>query len=144
MIGEAVGELNWIAVGASTLAAFGIGLVWFAPAALGGVWARQVERYTGIHAVETAAGASRPSRLAPWLAAIALNATGLALVIQLAAADSPGDGMFLGLATGIGLGVSLASWPAIFARMPIGWWMLNVGAFLVMQLAMGAILGAWR
>jgi hypothetical protein len=144
MIGEALGQLNWMAVGVSTLAAFGIGLVWFAPTTLGRIWARQVERYAGIPATETATAASRPSRLALWFGAMALNAAGLALAIQLAAADSLADGVFLSLAFGIGLGATLSSWPAIFARMPLGWWLLNVGAFLAMQVAMGAILGAWR
>lgn len=144
MIGEAVGQLNWIAVVAATAAAFGVGLAWFAPVTLGGVWARQVERYTGIPAGDTTARAERPSLLAAWLAAIALNAIGLALVIRLAAADTPVDGMLVGLAAGIGLGVTVAAWPAFFARMPIPWVTLNVGAFLVMQVAMGAILGAWR
>jgi hypothetical protein len=49
----------------------------------------------------------------------------------------------LGLVLGLGLGATLASWPPIFARMPWQWWLVNSGAFVLMQVAMGTILGAW-
>ena len=68
----------------------------------------------------------------------------LALAIELGGADSVWDGALTGLVLGIGLGATLNTWPVILARMPRTWWMLNNGAFLAMQLAMGAILGAWR
>jgi len=43
---EFLDDINWAAVGASFLAAFAIGLVWFSPRALGAFWARQVSRYS--------------------------------------------------------------------------------------------------
>ena len=82
--------------------------------------------------------------LGAWLTSIAINAIVLALAIELGGADSVWDGALLGLVLGIGLGATLNTWPVIFARMPRTWWMLNNGAFLAMQLAMGAILGAWQ
>lgn len=55
-------------------------------------------------------------------------------------ADSAGEGVVLGL----GFGATLSRWPPIFARLPWQWWLVNNGAFLLMQDAIGAILGAWR
>lgn len=45
MILDYLNDVNWPAVGTALVAAFAIGLVWFAPSALGGFRARQVSRY---------------------------------------------------------------------------------------------------
>jgi hypothetical protein len=137
-------DVNWPAVAVSLVAAFAIGLVWFAPPALGRFWARHVSRYAGIPEGEITSGASQTASLAKWLVAIAINAVVVALAVEAVDADSAGDGVVLALILGIGLGATVSSWPAIFARMPWEWWLVNNGAFLLMQVAMGAILGAWR
>jgi hypothetical protein len=67
----------------------------------------------------------------------------LALAAEGVGADSAGDGIVLGVVLGIGFGATVNSWPPIFARMPWEWWLVNSGAFVLMQVAMGAILGAW-
>ena len=144
MILDALANLNWIAVAVSAFVALGIGVAWFAPRAMGTIWAHHVTRYTGIPAAEIAAAASQPPALGAWLAAIAINAVVLALALQLAGAASAWEGAVIALILGVGLGATLNTWPLIFARMPRAWWLLNTAAFLVMQLAMGAILGAWR
>jgi len=144
MIPDALANLNWIAVAASALLGFGIGLAWFAPRSLGTIWAGHVSRYTGIPPVEIADAASRLPALGAWLTTIAINAVVVALVIELVGAKSALDGALIGLAIGVGLGATLSTWPLIFARMPRTWWVLNTGAFLVMQVAMGAILGVWH
>jgi hypothetical protein len=141
---EFLNDVNWAAVGASLVAAFAIGLVWFAPSALGRFWARQVSRYAGIPEGDITSGASQATPLAKWLLGIAITAVVMALTVEAVGADSAGDGVVLGLVLGIGFGATLSSWPPIFARMPWQWWLVNSGAFLLMQVAMGAILGAWR
>jgi hypothetical protein len=73
----------------------------------------------------------------------AVNAVALALAAEGVGADSAGDGIVLGVVLGIGFGATVNSWPPIFARMPWEWWLVNSGAFVLMQVAMGAILGAW-
>ena len=45
MILDFLNDVNWTAAGASLIAAFAIGLVWFSPSALGNFWAQQVSRY---------------------------------------------------------------------------------------------------
>ncbi len=144
MILDFLDDINWAAVGTSLVAAFAIGLVWFSPRALGGFWARQVSRYTGIPEGEITSGASQPSPLAKWLVGIAITAVAMALAVEAVDADSVGDGIVLGLVLGVGLGATFSSWPPIFARMPWRWWLVNNGAFLLMLVAMGAILGGWR
>jgi hypothetical protein len=142
MILELLDDLNWAAVLVAALASFAIGFVWYAPPVLGGYWARQVSRYSSIPQDELKATPTL-SQLALWLAGMAINALVLALVAEGIGADSVGEGIVLGLVVGIGFGATFFSWPAIFARAPWGWWAVNTAAFLVMQMAMGAILGAW-
>lgn len=144
MILDALNDLNWAAVGASIVAAFAIGVVWFSPPALGRFWARQVSRYTSIPEGEIITGASQGPPLAKWLVGFAITAVVLALAVETVNADSAGDGVVLGLVLGVGFGATLSSWPPIFARMPWAWWVVNNGAFLLISAAMGAILGGWR
>lgn len=75
---------------------------------------------------------------------IAINAVVLGLLVNGLGADSPGEGIVVGIALSLGFGATLSSWPSIFARMPREWWLVNNGAFLLMQAAMGAILGSWQ
>lgn len=144
MILDSANDLNWAAIGTAVVAAFAVGLVWFSPSVLGSFWARQVARYTGIPEGDTTSGASHGRPLATWLAAIAINAVALAVTAEAVGAESADDGIVLGLVLGIGFGATISSWPPIFARMPWQWWLVNTGAFLLMQATMGAILGAWQ
>ena len=144
MILDLLNDVSWTAAGASLIAAFAIGLVWFSPSALGNFWAQQVSRYAGIPEGQITSGASQATPLAKWLLGIATTAVVMALTVEAVGADSARDGAVLGLVLGVGFGATLSSWPPIFARMPWQWWLVNSGAFLLMQVAMGAILGAWR
>jgi hypothetical protein len=143
MVIDFLDDLNWAAVVVAALAAFAVGFVWYAPPVFGKYWAGQVSRYSGIPESELNATPSAAS-LALWLAGMAVNAVALALVADAVGVDSAGDGMVLGLVLGLGLGATVTSWPAIFARAPWGWWAVNSAAFLVMQVVIGAVLGAWQ
>lgn len=144
MILDFVNDINWIALGAAVAAAFSIGLLWFSPAALGGFWAKQVSRYTGLPEDVITREASRSSALGRWLVSILVTALVLAMAVKAVGADSVGEGLVLGIVLTVGFGATLASWPPIFARMPWAWWLVNTSAFLLMQVAMSVILVAWN
>jgi hypothetical protein len=140
---SALTELNWTAIGAAAVAAFILGIVWFAPRVFGNYWAGLVSRYSGIPTRELNANAARPATLAKWFLVISVSAIALALVIDAAGAETPGEGAVLGLVLGIGIGVAFWSWPPIFALIPWRWWLVTSGSFVLMQVTMGAILTAW-
>ena len=142
MILDLFDDLNWAAVAVAALAAFAVGAIWYAPPVLGGYWARQVYRWTGASEAELMSG-NPTVPFAKWLVGMAVNAVALGLAAEGVGAESAGDGVVLGLVVGIGFGATVMSWPAIFARAPWGWWLVNSGAFVAMQVVMGAILGAW-
>jgi hypothetical protein len=119
VIRDSLNDVNWPAVGAALVAALAIGLVWFSPSAVGGFWARQVSRSTGMTEGEITSGAAQATALAKWLVSIGITAVVMALAVKAVGADSAGDGVVLGLVLGVGLGPTLSSWPPIFARMPL-------------------------
>ena len=144
MIIDALNDLNWVAIAVSTVAAFAIGLVWFAPPVLGTLWARQVTQYAGIPETEVTSGAARGKALLAWLVATVINVVVLALAVEATGADSLVDGAVFGVVLSLGFGATLNSWPTIFARLPRTWWLLNCGAAILMNAVAGAILGAWQ
>ena len=144
MIIDAFNDLNWVAVAVSTIAAFAIGLVWFAPPVLGTLWARQVTQYAGIPEADVTGGAAKGTTLLPWFVATAINVVALALAVEATGAESLADGIVFGVVLSLGFGATLNSWPSIFARLPRMWWLLNCGAALLMNSVAGAILGAWQ
>ncbi len=144
MIIDAFNDLNWLAVAVSTVAAFAIGLVWFAPPVLGTLWARQVTQYADIPEADVTSGAAKGAALLPWFAATAINVVVLAMAVAATGADSVTDGVVLGAVLSLGFGATLNSWPSIFARLPRTWWLLNCGAALLMNVVAGAILGSWQ
>ncbi len=144
MIIDSFNDLSWVAVAVATIAAFAIGLIWFAPPVLGTLWARQVSQYAGIAETDVTDGAAKGTALLPWLVATAVNVVVLALAVAATGTDSMADGVVLGLVLSVGFGATLGSWPTIFARLPRTWWLLNCGAALLMNGVAGAILGAWQ
>jgi hypothetical protein len=144
MLLEAIDDLNWGAVAGSAAVSFVLGLAWFTPPVLGHYWARQVAHYSGASEMETLDEGARPDRLLKWIVGISINVIVLALVIEGVEADSAAEGMLVGGALSLGFGATLSSWPPIFAKMPWQWWLVNNGAFLLMQTTAGGILAAWR
>lgn len=144
MILDSLDDLNWAAVASATAVAFMIGMAWFSPLMLGGFWAHHVARYSGISGADIAANAAQPRVLGRWVVAVAVSTITLALAVYTSGANSAGEGGVLGLTLAGGLGAAFFSWPAIFARMPWQWWLVNSAAFVVMLAAAGAVLGAWQ
>lgn len=72
-----------------------------------------------------------------------LNAAVLAALVRAVGANSAGTDALRGIAVWVGFGVTFSAWPVIFARQPWDLWAVNNGAFLLMQVVMGAIVGAW-
>ena len=103
MIIDSFNDLNWVAVAVATIAAFAIGLVWFAPPVLGTLWARQVSQYAGIAEADVTDGAAKGAALLPWFVATAVNVVVLALAVAATGADSLADGVVLGLVLSAGL-----------------------------------------
>jgi hypothetical protein len=136
-------QINWLAVIVAGIAALVIGIVWYLPPTFGTRWAGFVKHYTGIS--DAALMPSNiPLTLGLWLLGFVVNAAVLALLIRGMSINNPGDGILLGVLVWAGLGLTISSWPVIHARQPPGLWLLNGGAYLVMQIVMAVILTLWK
>jgi hypothetical protein len=140
---DALGDVRWLALIVASVGAYVVGAAWFAPSVLGTVWARDVARYSGTTTDDVARRAAEPAVLAQWFLSVLVTALTIELVVQATGADGAAEGAVLALVLGAGVGAAFFSWPVVFARLPLRWWLLNSGAFALMLGAMGAVLGAW-
>lgn len=83
-----------------------------------------------------------PMRVAQWMVTAIVNAVVLAYLVDRLGISSPVDGIVLGAVVWLGFGATFAYWPVAFQNQPRAIWVINSIAFLVIQVLMGAILGA--
>jgi len=143
MILHQLSHLNWVAVVVATFTAFLIGSVWFTPQVALRRWAAALASYTGKTIDELLRPPTRVS-IVQWLVGMFLGSIVVGLLVHAGAADSPGSGAVLGLVLWAGIGATFSSWPPIFGGQPWRLWAVNNSAYLLMLVAGGTILGAWR
>lgn len=142
--GVPISEINWLAVVVASIASFVIGFAWFSPKTFFPVWWRAMGRSAdetpdGGHSMGVVFGLT--------LAGILVQATVLALVIELLRMSGQEVTWWSGAATGALMGVGFAAAASLshhlFAGFSIRAWVLEVGQDIVCLAAMGAVLGAW-
>jgi hypothetical protein len=79
-----------------------------------------------------------------WLLGFVLNAAALAVIVRGLGITSAVEAIWLAVIVWAGLGLAFSSWPVIHARQPVGLWLINNGAHLLMQVVMAVILAVWR
>ena len=137
-------EINWVAVLVASVVSFVIGFAWFSPKTFFPVWwkamgRRPDEMPQGGHSMGTVFGLT--------VVGILVQATVLALVIELVRMSGQEVGWWQGAAVGALMGVGFAAAASLshhlFAGMSIRAWVLEVGQDIVCLSAMGVVLGAW-
>jgi hypothetical protein len=136
-------QLNWLAILAAAVAALVIGFIWYLPPTFGTLWAKFVKAYTGASEADLMPS-NIPVTMGLWLLSFLVNAVVMAILIREIGIGNLRDGIALGVIAWAGLALPLSSWPVIHARQPVGLWLLNGAAFLVMQIVMAAVLIIWK
>ena len=95
---DTLGQLNWLAVIVGALIYFALGALWYAPPFLGRRWQRSI----GWDPERTLPQMS-PATYAVPLVAYLVMATAVGLLAAATGSDTIGDGIVLGLVTGVGL-----------------------------------------
>jgi hypothetical protein len=137
---EMIGSINWLAVVIAWVVTVVIGIVWYRPRVFGTAWAGSVSRWTGTSTRDLLQPSDSTRKLGYWAIAFGVNVIAMALLLAALGASTIGDAIQVALLTTVGFGMSLLSWPVIFARMPMAVLLINSAAFLTMQLANAAIL----
>ena len=87
-------DLNWVAILVAAVAFFAVGAVWYQPKMMGTRWMKAAE-------VNASEASPNPWIFAGTLVAYFLMAMVLAMIAKGIGASSPGDGLVLGLFTGV-------------------------------------------
>lgn len=134
-------DLNWLAVIVAALAYFAVGAAWYAPPLFGDAWAR-------------AAGFEmqpdeRPNPIvfvAPLIGSI-LGAIALGMIAEASATDTFGEGIVLGLVTGIGFALGITYVTAQFESTKpnrMVWGAITAGYHVVGILVASVVIALWR
>jgi hypothetical protein len=138
---SSLGDLNWLAVIVAALAYFVIGAAWYAPAVFGNVWTRA----GGLEMPE----GQRPNPivfLTPLVGSV-LAAIALGMLADATQTDTIGEGVVLGLVTGVGFAIGISFVTAQFeASKPnrMLWGAVNGGYHFVGNLVAAIVIAAWR
>ncbi|HSI81674.1 MAG TPA: DUF1761 domain-containing protein [Solirubrobacterales bacterium] len=135
---DVLGDLNWLAVIAATVAYFALGGLWYAEPLFGRAWFRA----SGIEVPES--GPTASFYVIPLLTCfVATVAT--AMLTEATGTDAVGSGVVLGLVVGVGIGLALTVLGGAFDNRPEpATYIAIYGGYHVVGLVfVGAILGAW-
>lgn len=132
------GPVNWFAVGASVIANFVIGGLWYSPPVFLNPWLKMV----GVDKRVFDAGLPR-ALLGDLFAAIAI-ALVLNQVIRWSGGAGVGSGLLVALLVWVGFVASALLAQVTHEHRPLAFFMISAGYRLTVLLAMGAILSAWR
>ena len=126
----------------ATVAALLAGMLWYHPLVFGTRWRELVKEYTGMNDDDIK---PEPIRQIPmWFFVTLINAIVVYLLADRLDIQSRLSALKIALALWAGFGLTFSSWSVIFARQRQSLWMLNNGAFLLMQAVICFILVMWR
>jgi len=135
---DVLGDLNWLAVIAATVAYFALGAVWYAPAVFGNLWMRS----GGIQVPEQ----TQASMYAIPFFTCLLASIAVGMLAAATNSDMAGEGIVLGLVTGVGIAFSALFVTGFFdPQKPQAMvWVSVVGGYHIVGLVIaGVILSIW-
>jgi hypothetical protein len=126
----------------ATLAALAAGIFWYQPFVFGARWKELMKEYTGMTDDDLKA---EPARQIPmWFFVTLINAIVVYLIADRLDIQSRLSALKIAFGLWAGFGLTFSSWSVIFARQRQSLWLINNGAFLLMQAVICFILVMWR
>lgn len=130
------GDLNWLAILVAALAFFALGAVWYQPKVMGGRWMKAA-------GVDPAKASPNPWIFVGTLVAYFLMALVLAMIAQGIGASSFGDGLALGLFTGVVFVAAQAWVNAAYEGRSMDLVLVNGGIGVIGHAVMAVIVTLW-
>jgi hypothetical protein len=136
-----LGDLTWLAVIVAAIAYFILGAAWYAPAVFGNVWAR-----SGGFEIPQGQRPNPVVFLTPLVGSV-LAAVALGMIAEATETDTFGEGVVLGLVTGIGFALGISFVTAQFESTKpnrMVWGAVNAGYHFVGTLIAAIVIAAWQ
>jgi hypothetical protein len=134
-------EIDIVRVSAATILGLLIGMIYYSPFVLGKVWARQVKAYANLTDADLK---PRLAMVIKWLLMIFINAMIFEFFQSALHVESITGNIILAVIIWFGFAFTFSSWPVIFARQSRVLWLINNGAFLLMQICFGVLYSMWE
>jgi hypothetical protein len=145
-------NINWLAVFVASISSFIIGAVWFGPKTFYPIWVKAQGREMPVQDGKSSGAEMALMFGGTYVGALVQVAT-LAVLLELARLANPtlgaGEGAFLGLVFGIGLGAFASLSHRFFGQAngnpysALKVWLIEVGQDVLCLTIAGAIIGAW-
>ena len=137
---EVLRDLNWLAMVVATIVYFAIGGIWFANAFLGRAWQR-----AGGFEVPTDQRPGPAYLIGPFITCL-IATVAVAMLAKATGTDTVGEGIALGLLTGVGIAASVVAVTGMFDPQkanPRTWVAISAGYHVVGLLVAAVILAVW-
>ena len=126
----------------ATVAAMAAGFIWYHPFVFGNRWRELVKEYTGMTDEDIK---PEPIRQLPmWFFITLINVIVVYVIADRLDIQSRLSALKLAFGLWAGFGLTFSSWFVIFARQRQSLWLINNGAFLLMQAIICFIIVMWR
>ncbi len=135
-----LGAVNYIAVIVGAVINMVLGALWYSPV----LWAKPWMAANNVTEAQIRARGSANVGYAVAAVASFLISWALAVLVVATGADSPLDGLGLGLLAGLGFIMTSAAANYMFEARPLKLYLINAGYSLVGFPIIGILLGSWR
>ncbi|MFB6317743.1 DUF1761 domain-containing protein [Saccharicrinis sp. FJH54] len=130
------GEINWLSVVVSSIAAFAIGAVWYSPILVGNAWQKEINLSSDELKNTNMALVFGPAFVLTFIGAVLLE-------LLLGSDATISEGLITGLIVSIGFITTALGINYLFARHSLKLFLIDAGYFIIFFAVMGIILGAW-
>ncbi len=137
---DVLGELNWLAVIVATIVFFAIGGVWYANAVFGKAWQR-----AGGFEIPADQRPGPAYFIGPFITCL-ITTIAVAMLAKATGTDTVGEGIVLGLVTGLGIATAVLAVTGLFDPQKANqrvWVTINAGYQVVGILLAAVILAVW-
>lgn len=135
-------QINFLAVAASAVAAFLVGMLWYSPILFGKLWMK-AHGYTSEKLKEMQKTAT-PAYITSFVCYLVMGVVFSVLLSYVYPDVSAVKGLQLGFLIWLGFAATIGLTGNMFSEKPLSTYLIDVAYQLVYLLIMGAILGGWR
>jgi len=130
---------NWPAILVAAVASIVLGWLWYSPFLFGELWMRKLGRTK-----EQVQAEFSPLSIVLAFVLGAVMAVFLTAFLHWTRTTTAVGGAYIGLCAGIGFSATTFAVNDTFEKRPVVLWLVNAMFHVIVLVAMGAILGAWR